>query len=404
MKNYMAELNQYKEEGTIPNFSDLARRYNIDRRTLKKYYDIGYVPTKKVRKYKSVFDPVEDIIKNKIEDSANSLIGIFHFLQDKYGIKSSYSNFKSYCLRRKLKIQKTPVPHVRYETPESEQLQVDWKEDLTMYDKNGEVFHFNLYAATLGYSRKHIFIYTANKTENDFIRCTIETYRKLGGLTKILKTDNMSAIVNIHGNVRKKHPRIIQFGKDLGIEIHLCDVAAPETKGKVESTNRFVKRLFAYNGEFTGLSELLDIIENLNYQINSEPNKTTKIPPNILFKKEKEYLLPLPNGHLLDSYLEAVTIAKVPNTLLVPFRGKGYSLPKEYIEKNVKIINESNSLYFYFNTKLIAIHQISNNSINYHEENYVDALKDRLKKKSDDKDSDIEELAKRNLERFNNGK
>lgn len=80
MKNYMAELNNYKEEGNIPNFSDLARRYNIDRRTLKKYYDIGYVPTKKVRKYKSVFDPVENVIKNKIEDSANSLIGIFHFL------------------------------------------------------------------------------------------------------------------------------------------------------------------------------------------------------------------------------------------------------------------------------------------------------------------------------------
>lgn len=402
MKNYMAELNYYKECGIIPNFSELERKYNVDRRTLKKYYDIGYVPARKVRKYTSVFDPYEDIIKAKIKDTANSLIGIYLFLEDKYEVKSTYSNFKSYCKRRGLKIAKTPVPHVRYETPEGEQLQVDWKEDLEMYDKNGEIFKFNLYGATLGYSRKHIFIYTANKTEDDFIRCTIDAYRRLGGMTKILKTDNMSAIVSVRGNTRVKHKRIIQFGKDLGIKIKLCDVRTPETKGKVESSNRFIKRLFAYNGEFSGLNELLEIIDKINNQINSEPNQDTNIPPNILFKKEKEYLMPLPNLHLLDSYLTNVKVVKVPNTLLVPFEGKGYSVPKEYIGKDVKVIKESNTLYIYSNTALISMHQISNNTINYRECDYIDALKDRLKNKVLSNGFDIDALAKQNLERFNN--
>lgn len=401
MKNFIAELNIFKEGGIIPNFSELSRKYKIDRRTLKKYYDIGCIPANKKRIYKSVFDPYIDIITSKIEDSANTLMGIYQFLKDKYNVNSTYSNFKSYCRRHDLKIKKTPnIPHVRYETAEGEQLQVDWKENLKMYDSNAEVFNFNLYAATLGYSRKHYFIYSANKTESDFIRCTVEAYRHFGGLTKILKTDNMSAIVSIRGNKRIKHPRIIQFGADLGVKIKLCEVRTPQTKGKVEASNRFVSRLYAYNGEFSGLNELLEIIKKLNDEINNEINQTTMIPPNVLFKKEKEYLLPLPNAHLLDSYLENVVIAKVPSTLLVPFEGKGYSVPKEYIGKNVKLVSESNNLYIYFNTKLIAIHQTSCNKINYRLEDYTDALKVRIK----DEDVDYNELALKNLERFNNGK
>ena len=401
MKNFIAELNIFKEGGIIPNFSELARKYNIDRRTLKKYYDIGFIPTKKKRVYKSVFDDYSDLITSKIENSSNTLIGIFQLLKNKYKVNSTYSNFKSYCRRHDLRIKKTPnTPHVRYETAEGEQLQVDWKEDLEMTDSNGEVFKFNLYAATLGYSRKHLFIYTVNKTEDDFIRCTIEAYRHFGGLTKILKTDNMSAIVTIRGNTRKKHQRIIQFAADLGIKIKLCDVRTPQTKGKVESSNRFVARLNAYNGEFTGLNGLLDIIRELNDDINNKTNETTMVPPNVLFQKEKEYLLPLPNAHLLDSYLENVVSAKVPSTLLVPFEGKGYSVPKEYIGKNVKLVLESNNLYIYSSTKLITIHQLSDKPANYYLDDYVDGLKARMK----DKDIDYNEIALKNLERFNNGK
>lgn len=112
--------------------------------------------------------------------------------------------------------------------------------------------------------------------------------------------------------------------------------------------------------------------------------------------------MPLPNPHLLDSYLTNVKVVKVPNTLLVPFEGKGYSVPKEYIGKDVKVIKESNTLYIYSNTALISMHQISNNTINYRECDYIDALKDRLKNKVLSNDLDIDALAKQNLERFNN--
>lgn len=117
---------------------------------------------------------------------------------------------------------------------------MDWKEDLELVSRHGEVFNFNIYSATLGYSRKHVFLYTANKTESDFLRCTINTFKILGGLPKKIITDNMSAVVTVKGNKKYKHPKILALKKDTGVKIKLCKARTPQTKGKDESAKRFV--------------------------------------------------------------------------------------------------------------------------------------------------------------------
>ncbi len=397
MMNYIGHLNSLKGCGIIPNFSELERIYNKDRRTLKKYYDNGCIPQRKKRNYHSEFDDYIDIIKTKLDEPGNTKRGIYEFLVDIYKIKTSYNNFKAYCLRKGLKLAKAVLnPHPRYETDPGEQLQVDWKEDLKLISRHGEIFHFNIYSATLGYSRKHVFLYSANKTESDFLRCTIDTYKILGGLPKKILTDNMSAIVTINGHRKYKHPKILAFEKDTGVNIKLCKVRTPETKGKDESANRFVNRLNAYNNDFEDLNDLLRIINNLNVRCNEECNQTTKIPPNVLFQKEKEYLSPLPSQVMLESYLDGSYTSEVPETMLINYKGNSYSVPKEYIGKTVKIVPDNNKLYIYFNTKLIHVYNISLQNMNYDKNDYIDALKTITKSNSED----IEELALKNLERF----
>ena len=87
--------------------------------------------------------------------------------------------------------------HVLYETPPGDLIQFDWKESLSIHLVDGTLIEFNVFSATLAFSRKHIFIYTKTKTKNDLIRCLIETFRRLGGTTKRVLTDNMSAAVSI---------------------------------------------------------------------------------------------------------------------------------------------------------------------------------------------------------------
>ncbi len=55
MKNLLGQINIFKAMETKPNFSELAREYGIDRRTVKKYYE-GYESKPKTRNKQSKLD------------------------------------------------------------------------------------------------------------------------------------------------------------------------------------------------------------------------------------------------------------------------------------------------------------------------------------------------------------
>ena len=50
-----------------------------------------------------------------------------------------------------------------------------------------------------------------------------------------------------------------------------------ETKGKVESSNRFLSWLMPYNHRFKDEKELIEIIEKINIAVNNTVNQTTNI-------------------------------------------------------------------------------------------------------------------------------
>ena len=397
-RNLLGELRIYKEMNMKPNYSALQRKYEIDRHTIKKYFINDGIKYKERKRKVSKYDKYEKEILEIMQEPEVTIRSLYQYLIDKYGdVGFTYSGLKAFTLRKGIKRKTRSIEaHVRFETKPGEQLQVDWKEDIKMVSSSGESFNFNIFGATLGYSRQHVFIYSKTRTTEDFLRCTIDTFNRLGGLPNHIKTDNMAAIVSVTNGMKKKHPIILQFEKDTGVKIKLCKVHSPETKGKVESANRFLQWLLPYNHRFKDESELIDIINRINKSVNNQINQTTNIPPIALFKKEKEYLNPIPSKILLESYISNVETQTVPPTLLVSYKGNGYSVPKSYIGKRVKLIPITNNLYIYFNTELITIHDISLNKFNYQQEHYVEALKSRIK----DPNQDINEIAMDNLARL----
>ena len=98
----------------------------------------------------------------------------------------------------------------------------------------------------------------------------------------------MSSIVNTR--TKKFVPEFYQFCKDMDTVPRNCKVKHAETKGKVESQNRFAAWLVPYNGEFETELDLIKIIETINRAANTQINSTTGVAPILLFNKEKEYL------------------------------------------------------------------------------------------------------------------
>lgn len=396
-------------EGIKPNFSALARQTGLDRHTIARAWkklENGTQENPKPRYRKSKFDPYDEEIQLKLEIPQMRIKSVFKFLQHKYGkeIFNSYDSFKAHVKARKLfdPSRADTKAHPRYETEYGEQVQLDWVEDLKMELKTGEIIVFNLFTAVFSTSRLTVHIYSRTRTMEDFLRCIIELINMAGGLPHEFITDNMSAVVSSIKDNQKKHPPILQFEKDLDTKIRTLPPRKPERKGKNESSNRYQNWYLPYQNELETEEELIKLTSVITQQINEEESRTTGYPRELLFKKEKEYLRPLRHPIMLDTYLKDVNTQKVPSTLLVQYKGNGYSVPKKFINKRVKLCPIDDELYIYHNAELIAQHPITNKRFNYTESDYKEALRDHYGEKSKNPhrtiDQTIEEQAKHNLD------
>ena len=162
MKNITSEL---RKEFTMlenfemkPNFSHLGKKYGLDPRTVKKYYE-GYAGKPATRNKPSTLDAFDAVIEEKMSLDGIKLSSLYFYLKNEKDYKGSYSAL-TYYIRKNDKYSKKPgKAHVRYETGIGEQLQFDWVENITMISKYGEEFNFNVFSSELSYSRMHYFNY-----------------------------------------------------------------------------------------------------------------------------------------------------------------------------------------------------------------------------------------------------
>ena len=395
------ELRAIKNMGIKPNYSELSRKYKMDRHTIKAAYSRLDEPQKKRKERPSALDPLREEIAALLSDPAVTVAAAHWYLSNEGRVSCTYSNFKSYV--RRLGLRGAPAdatPHPLYETDPGDQVQCDWVESMTIAFADGTKFAFNLFSATLGFSRLHYFELAERKNEATFKRCFCHLLRWMGGRTREMLTDNMSALVTVLKAGRRVHPSVAQFSKDVGVAFRFAEVRSPETKGKDESANRFAKRLAAYDGRIRSKEHLSKVIADLVRSINAEPCATVGVPPRALFLKEKEHLLPLPSNAVLEGYEGWSETRKVPSTQLIYHRGSKYSVPPNYISKTVSVEEDSGQLLIYHAGLLIACHdlQAEPNSVVYDEGHLREGLSKRTGLPADS--AAIDEYCKRTMSAF----
>lgn len=390
----VAQLQLSKNMDIKPNFSQLSREYGIDRRTIKKYYD-GYEGKPKTRERMSRLDKYRPLIQEKMAIKGISIRAVYEYLHDIDSTIGTYSNFAKYVKGENIQPEKTEKGHPRYETLPGVQAQVDWKEDLTMVSKHGEIFEFNILTYKLGYSRYCVFTYSRTRTRQAVFDALIASFMHTGGIPQEILFDNMSSVVNTSGKYRRVNNAFRAFANDMRFGVRLCKSRHAFTKGKVESANKFMTWLLPYDHEFEDEEDLIRIIEHINKKVNQRPNQETSVPPILLFQAEKDMLQNLPKQSVMESYMSRDHYTVVRKDSLVLFNRCKYSVPPAYIGKRVSIRQEDARLYIYCNHEMIAVHNVTGRKITYDETHYKQLLSYSIK----DEDS-ISEIAEKNLSIF----
>lgn len=360
------------------NKSALAKQYGCCWRTIDKRLNPDkYKRERKIRIYKSMLEPYKNIIDEKIENNNIPATGIYFLLKTKYGFKGKYGIVNKYVSSKKENIINNLT--IRFETIKGYQSQVDWKEKLKLHDSKGNEYIVSIFLIVLGNSRYKYIELTFDQTQITLFKCMTNAFKYFGGTTEEILFDNMRTIVDrAKSNFTDVviNSKAIQFSKDAGFKIITCRPYRPRTKGKVETLAKIMNRLKAFDYEFDDSNELKEIVIKLNYELNNNEKSqgTNEIPIN-LFIKEKEYLKPV-NYQLLENYSLPEKTYKVSNESMINYQGIKYSVPIQYVGKNITVIDEDNVIHLYYNKNLIYSYKKNTKfKYNYKQDDYIDILK-----------------------------
>ena len=143
------------------------------------------------------------------------------------------------------------------------------------------------------------------------------------------------------------------FAGFYGFKPILCRPYRGQTKGKVERTVQFVRDNFMIGIKYNSLAELNGQALAWCNKVNGKVHATTNEIPFERLKKEG--LSPLKREYIIDK----INLRRVQKDCLISYAGNQYSVPAEYVGKDVAVVALDNMLAAYYEGKQIALHRIS---------------------------------------------
>lgn len=217
---------------------------------------------------------------------------------------------------------------LRIESLVGEQGQADWMHVGRV--KIGEhVRDLWCFVMVLAWSRAMFAELVFDLTTASLCRSLVRATAALGGSPREWLFDNPKTVVlERSGSAARFHPKIIELAGRMNVQPRLCGVRQPESKGKVERANRYLRDRFFAGREITRLEtgnrELRDFIADVAHA-RPHPRFEHRTVAECL-ADEQAHLLAMPNP---PPPTDLVMPIRADKTAFVQFDCNRYSVPWE---------------------------------------------------------------------------
>ena len=267
------------------------------------------------------------------------------------GVAVGYTTVKSTVAQ----IKGSKAVFIRVHTLPGEEAQVDFGYAGYTRDDTGKRRKTWVFNMRLSYSRLDYYETVYDQTVETFIRCHIHAFEYFNGVPAVVKIDNLKAAILEANFYEPVYQRLYQqFAKHYGFDSVPCRVYRPNDKGKVESGIQYVKGNFFKGRQFHSETDLKQRLRKWQEKANRRLHGTTrKVPAEVFAKEESKKLLKLPDQPFP---LTKVGTRKVYHDCHVYIQYNYYSVPFEYVGKEVEICVDEKLVNIYYATELIASH------------------------------------------------
>jgi len=348
-----AEIKRLHAIEQVP-LSEIARRFHLDRKTVRRAVRSERVPTRTPPVRGSArLDPYRSYLKERL--NAHPHLPATVLLQElkKQGYTGSLR-----ILQRHLQGTRGQPKEVflRIETRPGEQAQCDWANCGSV--RIGKIWRaLSAFVMVLSYSRRVYVDFTLSQCLEDFIQCHLRAFRAFEGVPQKILYDNLKQVVLSRlGPDIRFNPQFMEFAGVFGFEPVPCNVARGNEKGKVENGIYYLRVSFLPGRELRWPDINLDVQSWLAEVANVRVHRTTHERPIDRWEREKPFLLPLPSR----PYDAAITrTVRSSHQALVRFESNFYSVPHPFAYQTLILKATATQVQILADTREIAVHSRS---------------------------------------------
>lgn len=242
----------------------------------------------------STCEPYRERITGALEHGRNAK-AIWQDLTDEHGFPGGYESVKRFV--RKLHGSAVSLAHPTIVTAPGEEAQVDYGEGPMVRDPaSGKYRRTRLFAMTLGWSRKAVWLLTWKSSSRIWCELHEEAFRRLGGVVKVVVLDNLREGV-LAPDVYE--PTLNPLYRDMlahyGVVALPARVGHPDRKGKVESSIGYAQKTPIKGQRFESIEEAQAYLDRWTERwADHRIHGTTKRQVAVMLAEERPHLGPLP--------------------------------------------------------------------------------------------------------------
>lgn len=354
-KERWQEIRRLHEEGRT--VSAIARQLELDRKTVRRWLRrTSWAPYQREPVGDALLSAHQDWLVERASQVQYSARILYQELVAQRGYVGSYDTVRNAVRPLRADAVLASLTQRRFETAPGQQAQVDWGQAKVRFDAGTVEVH--IFVMTLGYSRRAYAEGFENERLPSLLAAHEHAFAHFGGRCSELLYDRMRTVVLGSDDGKPRwNGTFDAFAKHWGFEPRLCRPYRAQTKGKVESGVKYVKRNFLPGRQFRDLDDFNDQLHQwLTEVADVRIHGTTHQKPIERFAEEAPVLVATASqAGFLDALVRERVVA---DDWLVAIDSNRYSVPCRLIGKTVQVVRSGGNWQIRYRGELVAEHVI----------------------------------------------
>ncbi len=332
----------------------IAQALDVDRKTVRACLaQAAWTPYERAAPTDTLLRAHRAFLEERAPVVGYSAQVLYQELTRQHGYTGSYQTVKRFVRPLREAEELAARATVRFETPPGLQSQIDWGQALVCFRSGRAVRHF--FVLTLGYSRRSFYLPCRDEQLPTFLDAHERAFDYFGGHTKEHLYDRPRTVCRPSGEGVLWNPTFQAFARYWGFDPRLCQPYRAQTKGKVESGVKYLKRNFLVGREFVDDVHLDEALLDWTVTIADQRiHGTTHERPLDRFALERTHLLP--TLHQPAFRLEATYPRVVAEDFLVSLDTNRYSVPFRFIGRTVTVQRREGRVVIQYQGQVVADH------------------------------------------------